>query len=404
MLHNKISLILPAGFERNFTLGFIKGLHANGVAMRVLSSDEEAPTLAALGVAQRNVRGGFDTGRGFLQKAAQLVRYYALSLMELLRHSGSTVHYIGLFQNRRILFDGLVFNALIRVVAGRYIYTVHNVLPHGKEHSSFYRRVYRWVYRIPHVLLVHTRRAQKQLMEEFNVPQEKVRLSSLGLNEEVPMTDLTPAEARQELGVKRTKKVILFFGKIDEYKGLDILLEAFEKVDVQESRLLIAGAFRNDDHRERILEQLECSPRKEDIELDERHIPNKEIETYFKAADVLCLPYRNIYQSGLLFLGSYFGLPIVATDVGELREFVEGDRLGVIAKIGSAEGIREALTEFFQRQSDFPRDAISRNVRKYRWDGVCEKLLDLYRNDMKMPSSDKHSDRSPSYIIAENKK
>ncbi len=371
-------LILPNGFERNYTLGFVRGLQANAVPLLVLSDDDVAPALRAAGVAQINARGSVAENRPAWRKAANLLRYYAWTCARLWRHRGGVVHFTGMFQNGRILFEGLALNFALRLAAGRYVYTVHNVLPHGRERSRFFRRVYRLVYRLPHVLLVHTERARQQLVEEFGVPPGKIRLTSIGLNEEMPVTALTPAAARRRLGLDPGARALLFFGKIDEYKGLDRLLDAFDQLDLPSTRLVVAGEFRNPACRTAILRQLENLRRRGDVQLHERFIPNEEAEVFFKACDVLCLPYRHIYQSGLVFLGPRFGLPLVTTDVGSLREFVEGSGLGLVSRTNDSAGLAEALTAFFALSGRFPRGEIAAKAQRYRWEEVCRTLLPLY--------------------------
>jgi glycosyltransferase involved in cell wall biosynthesis len=193
------------------------------------------------------------------------------------------------------------------------------------------------------------------------------------------MTGLARSEARRRLGLDESDNVILFFGKMDEYKGLDMLLEAFAQLDVPDAKLLIGGAFRSDEYRARILHMIEASPARSSIILKEANIPNEEVEIFFKAADVCCLPYRNIYQSGVIFVAMRFGVPIVATDVGSLREFVD-DKVGVIACSNDASGIAAALRAFFSGRGRFRPEVISRGADKYRWDNICRMLIPLYQS------------------------
>jgi glycosyltransferase involved in cell wall biosynthesis len=171
--------------------------------------------------------------------------------------------------------------------------------------------------------------------------------------------------------------MILFFGKIDDYKGLDILIEAFNGLRLAETRLVIAGAFRSGECRERIMAQIAGSPRKGDISFNERAVPNEEIEVFFKACEVLCLPYRNIYQSGVYFLGARFGIPMVATRVGSLAEFVTPEA-GLLAETNDPAGVREALGRFFAAPGRFRRDKIAAAAERFRWDRVCRDIVPLY--------------------------
>ncbi len=373
-----MTLVVPNGFERNFTLGFVRGLAANGVDALVLSDDDTAPALDAADIAHVNVRGSVSENRPGWRKAVNLLRYYAALFARAWRHRGEVIHFTGMFQNGRVLFEGLALNLALRLAAGRYLYTVHNVLPHGREGSRFFRWVYRWIYRMPHRLLVHTRRAGQQLVEEFGVPPEKIQHTSIGLNEEMPVTALTPADARRQLGLEPDERVVLFFGKIDAYKGLDLLLDAFDQLNAPGPRLVIAGVFRAADYRETILRRIAALRRRDRVQLHEHFVPNDEAEVFFKAGDVLCLPYRQIYQSGLVFLGPRFGIPLVTTDVGSLRESVEEDGLGLVSRTNDAAGLTTALDEFFARPDRFRRATITAAVQRHRWETVCRELIPLY--------------------------
>ena len=389
-----MNIIITGGFEANFTVGFVKGLAANGVELRVVSCDETAPRLTAAGIPNLNLRGSLDSNRPFVSKLANLTRYYVRLLLLLFRHRGATVHFTGIFRNELILWEGLVLNFCIRLLAGRYLYTVHNVLPHSREHSRFFRWIYRKIYRVPNLLLAHTRRARQQLMEEFGVAGARIHLTSLGLNEEMPVTGMTPTEARNRLGFDGEKQLILFFGKIDEYKGLDLLLAAFERLAFPDTRLVIAGTFRNPAYRAQIHLQLERMSRRKDVHIYERFVPNEEGEVFFKACDVLCLPYRHIYQSGLVFLGPRFGIPMVTTDAGSLREFV-GDDLGLVSRANDAAGIADALARFLAAPGLFPRAAILNHAQKYRWSSVCRELVPLYSGPPGRMESARPADHPP---------
>ena len=123
---------------------------------------------------------------------------------------------------------------------------------------------------------------------------------------------------------------MLFFGRIQPYKGLEYLIEAFESVVGEGSpyRLIIAGEPKKEYEQYwfGIRRRIENGPARDKVLQAITYIPDDETEVYFKAADALVLPYTDIYQSGVLFLGYSFGLPTIATDVGSFREeIIEGE-------------------------------------------------------------------------------
>src|SRR5690606_6285883 len=113
------------------------------------------------------------------------------------------------------------------------------------------------------------------------------------------------------------------------------------------------------------------------IRLHEGHVPNDEVEPFFAAADALVLPYRAISQSGLLFLAMRFGVPIVDTDVGSLRAWLEPE-LGLVATTNDACGIVAALERFLEAPDRFDPQRILARGRECRWDSICRALRPLY--------------------------
>lgn len=372
-----MNVLVEHGYEANYSIGFARGLATNGVTIVVLSSNETEERLTAGGVRNVNIGGRQSENRSVVEKILNLLRYYCKLLFFIFRNRGGTIHFTGNFRDELILFEGLVLNLSFRMLASRYIYTAHNILPHNREHSLFFRWVYRFIYSAPHVIVVHTQKARQVLIEQFSVPEAKIRVMSIGLNEEVPATTLGKQESRTRLGYSEAAKLILFFGRISEYKGLDLLIEAFDNLELPETRLLIAGPFRGSAYRERILAGIAAARRRADIKLDARMIPNEEVAVFFGASDILCLPYRNIYQSGPLFLAMRFGKPVVATNVGSFAEFVTRD-IGLVAKSNDHSGISDALREFFTSPGHFSKERILAEAEKYRWDLVCQNLLPLY--------------------------
>jgi glycosyltransferase involved in cell wall biosynthesis len=372
-----MAIIVPHGFEPNYTLGFVKGLAANGIDPSVISSDTDQLRFTEIGIKNINLRGSQDHGRPFLAKAINILRYYARLLIYLLKNRRKIVHFTGLFGNSSILFDGIVLNLFFKLISLRYLYTVHNILPHSRENSRFFRWIYRFIYMVPDILLVHTHLARQQLVEQYFVPERKVIVISIGLNEEMPVTEITREDAKKRLGFDTQDNIVLFFGKADTYKGLDILIEAFDRLDLTSAKLLIAGWFPDPSYRRQITSAISTARRRADIHLHEAFIPNEEVEYYFKSGDVLVLPYRNIYQSGLVFLCLNFGMPLVVTAVGSLPEFVEDD-MGIITKTNDAQGVADGLRRFFETQNLFRRETIAAKAQKYKWENICKVIVPLY--------------------------
>jgi glycosyltransferase involved in cell wall biosynthesis len=213
---------------------------------------------------------------------------------------------------------------------------------------------------------------KSELVQGFGVSPEHVAVIPFGTNIAVPDTELTATEAKRRLGIRPGERTILFFGRIVPYKGLECLVEAFLRLARRDAncRLIIAGepmkgfeSYMDDIRRamadgrgaDRILCRLEF-------------IPDDETEVYFKAADVLVLPYRSIFESGLLFLAYRFGLPVIASDVGSFREELTNSRAGLLFEAGNSAALAANLDAFFK--SELYKDATKHRQRIREYSGA----------------------------------
>jgi glycosyltransferase involved in cell wall biosynthesis len=227
---------------------------------------------------------------------------------------------------------------------------------------------------------------KRELLKVFGVKGPRVTVIPYGINNAVPNTNLTPPEAKRRLGFADGEKTILFFGRIRPSKGLEYLITAFRQISAHHDdyRLIIAGIPDNCDEYWRavqnsILEDLRSGR----ILLKAEFIPDDQTELYFKAADVLVLPYRYIYQSGILFLGQSFGLPVLAADVGSLRDDIVEGTTGFVFSQEDPVALAMTLERYFA--SDLFRDLQNQReyIRNYAaerhsWDAVGQITMRVY--------------------------
>ena len=214
--------------------------------------------------------------------------------------------------------SALLFVALLRLVGAPVVTTAHVVTPH--ERRPFRDALFRRVHRLSRLVVAHSDFDRQRLLEEISLEPERVVVIPHGeygfFNPDGG--PLARDSARQSLGLDEDHEVVLFFGYIREYKGLDILLEAWpEVVEARpRARLVVAG----DAGRLSQARRHELSSWAERIGAIHRfeYIPFTEVSRYFAAADVLAMPYRHISQSGVLYLALSLGVPVVATTVGAL--------------------------------------------------------------------------------------
>ena len=184
------------------------------------------------------------------------------------------------------------------------------------------------------------------------------------------------AEACEKLGLDSAKRYLLFFGLIRDYKGLDLLLDAFAKIDNPDLRLLVAGEFYNDKEQYRsALDRLG-----ERVVLHEGFVKDEDVKFYFSVADALVLPYRTATQSGVTQIAYNFSVPMVVTNVGGLPEIVPDGKVGFVCE-PTTESIADALSRLYDEgmldrfAANFPAER-----KRFSWEEMCAKLLEVYQN------------------------
>lgn len=184
------------------------------------------------------------------------------------------------------------------------------------------------------------------------------------------------AAARKKLGLNPSLNTILFFGLIRDYKGLDILLEAFNELD-EKYQLVVAGEPYGSFDKYRAI--IDRSPAKERIHLFLHYIKDSEVKEYFSAADVAVLPYRSATQSGISATALNFGLPVIVTDVGGLRQSVGETGIGLVADRPEPSCIKAEIERFFADEGlrDGCRVSIAGEKERLSWQNFGRLFLDF---------------------------
>ncbi len=190
-----------------------------------------------------------------------------------------------------------------------------------------------------------------------NIVEKEVMMIANGRNvykSELPIYDCyssddkTSTEAlRKQFGFSQNDKVLLFFGYVRKYKGLDLLIDAFPiiKNSIPNAKLLIVGEFY--DSPDFYLNKIKQLQIEKDTVVVNQFVPNEEVGKYYKACDLVILPYRSATQSGILNVAYGFSKPVLVTNVGGLSEFVEDKKTGLIIRPDSPQEIASGVSEFF---------------------------------------------------------
>ena len=190
---------------------------------------------------------------------------------------------------------------------------------------------------------------------------------------------ISKADARKHLGLPENEKIILFFGFIRKYKGLDLLFEAMADERIKRSgiKLLVAGEFYEDERSYK--EQIEKSGIKDQLILKTNFIPDSEVKYYLCAADVLIQPYRNATQSGVTPLAYHFERPMVVTNVGGLPSLVPDGKVGLVVEPTPA-AIAGGILKFYQSGENYFIPGLKEEKKKYSWQNLVLAIEQLAGN------------------------
>lgn len=189
---------------------------------------------------------------------------------------------------------------------------------------------------------------------------------------------ISKEEARKKLGIDEKDKVILFFGFIRKYKGLDILLNAFKILNlefkIENLKLLIAGEFYDDEKNYSAL--LNDTEIKDNLILHTHFISDREVKYYLCAADCVVQPYRSATQSGVTPLAYHFEVPMIVTNVGGLPSMVPDKKVGLVAE-PTPESIAGKINEYFEWGENHFLPNLREEKKKYSWENMVEAILNL---------------------------
>ena len=297
-----------------------------------------------------NLRGDLSEDAPVRKKFVRVLTYYA----RLVRYTAGaqTKLFHILWNNRFEVFDRTLLMLFYRIFGKRIVLTAHNVNTRKRDRTDtwFNRLTLRIQYRLCSHILVHTKAMKEEIMSDFRLPSDRVTVIPFGLNETTPTTALSREDARARLGLKQ-EKTMLFFGQIAPYKGLEYLIRALALLaaEGEDFRLLIAGRIKPgcEMYWKTIEAEIAAAGLTSQIAQHVRFIPDSEVEVFFKATDVVVIPYAQIFQSGVPFLSYSFGVPVIAAKVGSLSEDIVEGETGLLCQSQDPADLARSILRFF---------------------------------------------------------
>lgn len=226
-------------------------------------------------------------------------------------------------------------------------------------------------------IIVHNNFSQDELTRKYSVVDDKINLIPHGDYLDLP-TRITKAEARNKLNLKSDRPIILFFGMIKPTKGLDILLKAMQRIDAQ---LIVAGRMRMNSISD-YSTWIDNLYHEGKLITDIQYISNEKRDLYFKAADLIVLPYRKIYQSGVLLMALSYQLPVIASDLVPNKDLVkEFDAIEMFSS-GDHNQLSEKLNQLLadqKRQEVLKTNGIALLSQNHNWKLISQLFNKIIR-------------------------
>lgn len=375
----KVSLIEPVGSHGGmdyYDSGLSGGLANQGVPVTWYTCDSSVPCGNVPFEMKHTFVGIWGKDSSWL-RGLRYVRGLFASLSDS-KSRGANVAHFHFFHVGLLEFLGVL---LSRLYGLKVVVTIHDVESFRPGLTSTKLRAI--TYHLCSRLIVHNKVSCEELVSRCDVAKEVVRIIPHGSYIGLVSPAIARESARSKLDLPLDSKVILFFGQIKDVKGLDVLLEALAKVrnTLAPVKLVIAGKVWKSDFAK--YQQLIGQNNLGDIcQLHIRYIPDDEISTFYSAADVVVLPYRRIYQSGVLLMAMSFGIPVLVSDLPGMKEIVCHNENGFLFNEGDAEDLGNQLVKVFaepQKLSQVVAQATADMVLKFSWAAVATQTIRVYQ-------------------------
>lgn len=263
----------------------------------------------------------------------------------------------------------------------KIVYTVHDVLPH--DTGDRLRDAFRSIYQLADALICQNETARKQLITEFGVETHRIWLIPHG-----PMfhdnQNVTKPQARTRLGYTPDECVVLWQGIVLPYKGVDFLLDAWQRIQARgaKARLVIAGTGEQK-WLDGITQKVRALGLEASVELKLRFLTVEEVALHYQAADIVVYPYREISTSGALMTGVSYRKPLIATNLPSFREILRDGEDSALVEYGDVEGLAGIIDRLIQNPSE--RDRLSAGLASASaapdsWAPIARETLECYES------------------------
>lgn len=260
----------------------------------------------------------------------------------------------------------------------KILFVCHNVFPH--ERFPLDRLLTKWTLGCGRYFITQSKMDARDLL---SVKHDAVyRVTPHPTYGMFCKQGMSMQKAREQLQIDQGQRVLLFFGFVRKYKGLQYLLEAMKLLKERDFKvqLWVVGDFGED--KDEYVEQIRTFEIGDQVQMVQGYVPDDEVEKYFAASDLVVLPYLSATQSGIVQIAFGFEKPVLVTEVGGLPDVVTNGKTGYVVEPRSAEMIAEAIMDYYinNRREAFVSQ-IEKEKDRFSWKTFVDTLMEMVRRD-----------------------
>ncbi len=342
----KIAVVEPVGGHGGchyYDFGLCRGLSFHGVDVHLYTCDATSLEFSGGTRVSLIYKGIYGSDSAWIRG----LRYLRASLRALIesRLRGARIVHFHIFRIGLMEYFDLV---VARLLGFRVVATAHDVdaFVDGVLDKNWVKRYYKSVA----LVVAHNKVSQGELIESLGISQSKIQIIPHGNYDLFLRKRPLQSDARSALGLDPDHFILLFFGQIKDVKGLDVLLRAMPEVLAKcgdRLSLVVAGRPWKSDFSayQRLIVDLGIEDR---VQLDIIFIPDEQAELYYCAASLVVLPYRRIYQSGVVLMALSYGQPVLVSSIPGMTEVVTDGVTGLVFASGDSSDLARKIVWAFE--------------------------------------------------------
>jgi len=379
-MKKRVAIIDPLGAHGSshhyYLYGQSIGLLNNKCEVRIYTNKEtQNPNIPGL---------GFYTFFGSIfsskRKILSGIKYLLGSVHSILhaRINGCIIFHFHVFHSDLFVLYNMI---LVKILFGRNVITIHDV--HSFKNKKDNIHIVEFIYKLANIVITHNDFSKKEVLSLTDIKENKIKVIPHGNYNLFLELRYNKVESRQVLNIAQNKKVLLFFGMIKKVKGLEILLKALIKIKDYNPDifLVIAGKAWNNDFTN--YQQIIDKNNLQDYCLiHNNYISDEKLPYYYLSSDLVVLPYREIYQSGVLMMALSFEKAVLASNLKPNKEMIKDNHDGFLFETGDAESLADKIITIFSDKVKL--DTVSKNgailaKEKYNWNDIGSQLTQAYQ-------------------------